>query len=70
MLTGKVIKWIDGRGYGFIEQDDGGPDLFTHIAYTGGKSLKEGDRVSYQWATDMKKQKPIAAEVRVIDNGR
>ena len=66
MLTGKVIRWIDERGYGFIEQDEGGPDLFTHVTYTDGKALQEGDRVSYQVATDMKKQKPIAAEVKVI----
>ncbi|MDQ3397436.1 MAG: cold-shock protein [Deinococcota bacterium] len=51
MATGKV-KWFNGeKGFGFIEQGDGGADVFVHfsaIAGQGYKSLNEGDEVEYQ----------------------
>ena len=49
MASGKV-KWFDNKhGFGFIVQE-GGPDVFVHhtaIIGTGFKTLKEGDRVSF-----------------------
>lgn len=51
MPTGKV-KWFNGeKGFGFIQQDDGGDDVFVHfsaIAGQGYKNLNEGDEVEYQ----------------------
>jgi cold shock protein len=51
MATG-TVKWFnDGKGYGFIQPDDGEKDLFVHhteIAGDGYKSLAEGAKVSYQ----------------------
>jgi CspA family cold shock protein len=45
-----IVKWFnDRKGYGFIEQE-GGPDVFVHhsgINGNGFKSLREGDRVTF-----------------------
>ncbi len=50
MATG-TVKWFnDSKGYGFITPDDGSEDLFAHfsaITMNGFKTLKEGDKVSF-----------------------
>ncbi len=51
MATGKV-KWFDAKkGYGFIEVDDGGGDIFVHFSSIGGdgfKTLDEGQKVTFE----------------------
>ena len=51
MPTG-IVKWFNGRkGYGFIEPEDGGNDVFVHVTAlkdSGIKFLNEGDKVSYE----------------------
>jgi cold shock protein len=51
MATGRV-KWFNAeKGFGFIEQDDGGADVFVHFSAIQGqgyKSLNEGDEVQYE----------------------
>ena len=51
MPIGKVKWFNDLKGFGFIEPDGGGPDVFAHfsaIDMDGFKTLKEGARVSYE----------------------
>ena len=49
-MANGTVKWFnDRKGFGFIEQE-GGPDVFVHhsgINSTGFKTLKEGDRVTF-----------------------
>ncbi|MEU1076126.1 MULTISPECIES: cold-shock protein [unclassified Streptomyces] len=50
MATG-TVKWFNAeKGFGFIQQDEGGPDVFVHfsaIQTQGFKELYENDKVSY-----------------------
>ncbi len=49
-MANGIVKWFNERkGFGFIEQENG-PDVFVHhsaINATGFKSLREGDRVTF-----------------------
>ncbi|GAA4609351.1 CspA family cold shock protein [Actinoplanes octamycinicus] len=51
MSTG-TVKWFNSdKGFGFITQDDGGPDVFAHfsnIAASGFRSLDENQRVEFE----------------------
>ncbi|MCK4224560.1 MAG: cold-shock protein [candidate division Zixibacteria bacterium] len=50
MATGKVKWFNDSKGFGFIEQQDGGKDVFVHFSALqeeGFKTLREGDEVSF-----------------------
>lgn len=55
MATG-VVKWFNGtKGYGFIQPDQGGSDVFVHISAVeraGLKSLNEGQKLTYELATN------------------
>jgi len=51
MARGTVKRFKEEKGYGFIEPDEGGGDLFVHytaIEGEGYRSLEEGERVSYE----------------------
>ena len=57
LSKGTVKKWFDAKGYGFIENDGGGPNVFVHqnqILGEGRKTLVEGQRVEFDVADGIK----------------
>ena len=66
-MANGIVKWFhDRKGYGFIEQEDG-PDVFVHhsgINGDGFKSLREGDRVSFD--IEQGNKGPAAVNVTVV----
>ena len=48
---GRLVEWFDDKGYGFIQPENGGKDVFVHITKLEEKGLRklyEGQRVSYE----------------------
>jgi len=66
-LAEGTVKWFsEKKGYGFIEQEDG-PDVFVHfsgIQGDGFKSLREGDRVTFD--IEQGQKGPSAVNVTLV----
>lgn len=59
MATG-TVKWFNAtKGYGFIQPDNGGKDVFVHVTAVeraGLSGLNEGQKVSYEVASERGKE--------------
>ena len=68
MATG-TVKWFnEQKGYGFIQPDQGGKDVFVHISAVeraGLGTLREGQKVSYEIVADRRSGKSAADNLRV-----
>jgi CspA family cold shock protein len=66
MSTG-TVKWFNGqKGFGFIQPDDGGSDVFVHISAVeraGMTSLQEGQKISYELERDKRSGKTSAGQL-------
>ena len=64
-----VVKWFNStKGFGFIQPDDGGQDVFVHISAVeraGLSGLAEGQKISYEVQVDRKRGKSSAENLRV-----
>jgi CspA family cold shock protein len=69
MATG-TVKWFNSqKGFGFIQPDQGGPDVFVHISAVeraGLRDLNEGQKVGYELVQDKRSGKMSAGELRAI----
>ncbi|MFI5023699.1 MAG: cold-shock protein [Alphaproteobacteria bacterium] len=66
MATG-TVKWFNAtKGYGFIQPDDGGKDVFVHISAVeraGMRDLNEGQKVKYEIVADKRTGKSSAGNL-------
>jgi CspA family cold shock protein len=64
------VKWFNGqKGYGFIEPEGGGKDVFVHISAVeraGMQSLNEGQKVSFDIVADRRTGKSSADNLRAV----
>ncbi len=67
MTTGTVKFYNSARGYGFIQPDDGGKDVFVHVTAlerAGMRDLVEGQKVSFDIEADRRTGKTTATNIR------
>jgi CspA family cold shock protein len=66
-----VVKWFNAqKGFGFIQPDSGGADVFVHISAVeraGLRGLAEGQKISFEMAVDSRSGKSSADQLQVAD---
>ncbi len=68
MQTG-IVKWFNAqKGFGFIQPDSGGKDIFVHVSAVeraGLRGLAEGQKITYDLVTDSRSGKTSADRLQV-----
>jgi CspA family cold shock protein len=67
--TGTVKWYNDQKGYGFIQPDNGGKDVFVHataLERAGMRSLTEGQKIRYEILTDKRSGKDSAGNLQAV----
>ena len=69
MSTG-TVKWFNGqKGFGFIQPNDGGNDVFVHISAVeraGMSTLNEGQKISFEVVADRRTGKSAAENLQAV----
>ena len=69
-MAAGTVKWFNGqKGFGFIQPDNGGPDVFVHISAVeraGLFGLNEGQKISYEIETDRRSGKNSAGSLQAV----
>ena len=69
-MANGTVKWFNAqKGFGFIQPDDGGTDIFVHISAVeraGLRDLREGQKVSYEITKDQRTGKSSADQLKEI----
>ena len=69
MATG-TVKWFnETKGYGFIQPDNGGKDVFVHISAVeraGLRRLQDGQKISYEIEQDRRSGKESATNLQQV----
>ena len=70
-LQGHVRFFNEARGYGFIQRDDGGPDIFLHVSgfaeTTGNDFNPEGARVDFEIGQNKRTGQPCAMNAKLLE---
>ncbi|MFN3514967.1 MAG: cold-shock protein [Phenylobacterium sp.] len=65
-----AVKWFNStKGFGFIQPDDGGQDVFVHVSAVeraGLGALHEGQRVAYELEQDRRSGKTSAVNLQLL----
>ncbi|WP_342640858.1 cold-shock protein [Rhodoligotrophos ferricapiens] len=68
-MSAGTVKWFNAtKGFGFIQPDDGGQDVFVHISAverSGLSTLREGDKLTYEVVRDSRSGKSSAERLQV-----
>ncbi len=68
-MANGTVKWFNTqKGFGFIQPDDGGKDIFVHISaveQAGLKGLKDGQKLGFELVTDKRTGRTSAGNLKV-----
>ena len=69
-MSSGSVKWFNAtKGFGFIQPDDGGQDVFVHISAVeraGLRDLRDGQKISYEIVQDKRSGKSSADNLRAV----